>query len=67
MMDKDTEPIIDDTTEQGRNFMRLAIALGGLQMIEGLDRIMDGLCPDCGTDDHDISVRCVKYAEGKAK
>lgn len=59
--DKD-EPIINNKTSKGRSFIALATMLGGPDMVRGLNRIMDGLCPDCGELEHETG-RCFRKTE----
>jgi hypothetical protein len=45
-----------------RTFLSLATALGGDRVAVGIDRMMDGLCPDCGEEMHEDGP-CYKQSE----
>lgn len=44
-----------------QNLAALAVMLGGEQTAVGLERVMDGLCPDCASSEHDTNNRCFNY------
>lgn len=57
-----SDKIITDETEKGRKFIAIATLLGGDRMVTGLNRLMDGLCPDCGQpEDTHEETRCHNF------
>lgn len=52
-----------DSKKAARQLLAMAVVLGGEAMAVGMNRIVDGKCPNCGEDAHDNWECCHKYVE----
>jgi hypothetical protein len=58
---------VSETPNKLKSLGMIAAMLGGEKMLEGMSRIMDGQCPDCGEpngeDDPHPAERCFQMEE----